>query len=105
MTGSRTHASAPPARRRRRGRRPARFRWPAAMRFSSVRMLILAGGGTMSLAHRRVLIPLALIALGSGVAAPAARAQPGGQLHSYVLTFGPGDHPFFKFGHNAIWIR
>jgi Domain of unknown function (DUF4105) len=22
-----------------------------------------------------------------------------------VLTFGPGDHPFFKFGHNAIWIR
>ncbi len=23
----------------------------------------------------------------------------------YVLTFGPGDHPFTKFGHNAIWIR
>ena len=25
--------------------------------------------------------------------------------HVYVLTFGPGDHPFFMFGHNAIWIR
>lgn len=22
-----------------------------------------------------------------------------------VLTFGPGDHPFFKFGHNAIWVQ
>jgi hypothetical protein len=26
-------------------------------------------------------------------------------LAAYVLTFGPGDHPFFKFGHNAIWIH
>ncbi|MFL5304848.1 MAG: DUF4105 domain-containing protein [Polyangia bacterium] len=22
-----------------------------------------------------------------------------------VLTLGPGDHPFFKFGHDAIWIH
>jgi hypothetical protein len=22
-----------------------------------------------------------------------------------VMTFGPGDHPFFKFGHDAIWIH
>jgi hypothetical protein len=22
-----------------------------------------------------------------------------------VMTFGPGDHPFFRFGHDAIWIR
>ena len=21
------------------------------------------------------------------------------------MTMGPGDHPFFRFGHNAIWIR
>ncbi len=21
------------------------------------------------------------------------------------MTFGPGDHPFFKFGHDAIWIH
>jgi hypothetical protein len=22
-----------------------------------------------------------------------------------MLTFGPGDHPFFKFGHNALWVK
>lgn len=27
------------------------------------------------------------------------------RLRAYVLTFTPGDHPFFKFGHNAIWIH
>jgi hypothetical protein len=26
-------------------------------------------------------------------------------LSIYVLTFGPGDHPFFKFGHDAILVR
>jgi hypothetical protein len=31
--------------------------------------------------------------------------EPGSQLVVSVVTFGPGDHPFFKFGHDAIWIR
>ena len=22
-----------------------------------------------------------------------------------MLTFGPGDHPFFKWGHIAIWVH
>jgi len=26
-------------------------------------------------------------------------------LTIYAVTFGPGDHPFFKFGHDAIWIH
>jgi hypothetical protein len=26
-------------------------------------------------------------------------------LNVAVMTFGPGDHPFFKFGHDAIWIH
>jgi Domain of unknown function (DUF4105) len=26
-------------------------------------------------------------------------------LSIYVLTFGPGDHPFFMFGHDAILVR
>ncbi|HEX3698584.1 MAG TPA: DUF4105 domain-containing protein [Polyangia bacterium] len=39
-----------------------------------------------------------------GVARPA-RAQTGDDLSVYVMTFGPGDHPFFKFGHDAIWIQ
>ncbi|MBK8256545.1 MAG: DUF4105 domain-containing protein [Polyangiaceae bacterium] len=29
----------------------------------------------------------------------------GDDLKVYVLTFGPGDHAFFKFGHDAIWIH
>jgi hypothetical protein len=36
---------------------------------------------------------------------PAAHAQPGDDLTVYVMTMGPGDHPFFKFGHDAIWIQ
>jgi len=34
-----------------------------------------------------------------------ARAEPGEDLTVAVLTFGPGDHPFFKFGHNAILVQ
>ena len=31
--------------------------------------------------------------------------QPGEDITVSVLTFGPGDHPFFKFGHNAILVH
>lgn len=31
--------------------------------------------------------------------------MPGTDLTVYLLTFGPGGHPFYKFGHNAIWIH
>ncbi len=34
--------------------------------------------------------------------APPARDE---RLAAYILTFSPGDHPFYKFGHNAIWIH
>lgn len=44
--------------------------------------LVVAVGGRPSVAHAKP---------------PAPRA--------WVLTLGPGDHPFFKFGHNAIWIE
>jgi hypothetical protein len=39
--------------------------------------------------------------------APAAAAAPPVEdsLSIYVVTFGPGDHPFFKFGHDAILVR
>ena len=36
---------------------------------------------------------------------PPPPPEPGSELSVYVLTMGPGDHPFFKFGHNAIWIQ
>jgi hypothetical protein len=47
-------------------------------------------------------IPLAAgPARSAQVAAPAAPDD----LAVAVMTFGPGDHPFFRFGHDAIWIR
>lgn len=56
---------------------------------------------------RRQLAAIAafLFALLALVAPRPARAEPGDQLTVYVLTFGPGDHAFFKFGHDAIWIH
>jgi uncharacterized protein DUF4105 len=47
----------------------------------------------------------ALVALLLAAPRPALAAEPGEELAIYVLTFGPGDHPFFKFGHNAIWVH
>ncbi len=41
----------------------------------------------------------------AALAASPARAEPGDDLSVHVLTFGPGDHPFFKFGHNALLIQ
>jgi hypothetical protein len=39
-------------------------------------------------------------------ASPASPAsEPGSELTVSLLTFGPGEHPFFKFGHNAIWVH
>jgi hypothetical protein len=38
-------------------------------------------------------------------AAPPPQASSQDPLSIYVMTFGPGDHPFFKFGHDAIWIH
>ncbi|MFO0588028.1 MAG: DUF4105 domain-containing protein [Polyangiaceae bacterium] len=52
-------------------------------------------GGVIALAF-------ALLAL---VSPRPARAEPGDELTVYVITFGPGDHPFYKFGHDAIWIH
>jgi hypothetical protein len=37
--------------------------------------------------------------------APRAHAEPGDDLTVYALTFGPGEHPFLKFGHNAILVQ
>jgi hypothetical protein len=38
------------------------------------------------------------------VAAPSS-AEPGSQLTVYLMTMGPGDQVWEKFGHNAIWIH
>jgi hypothetical protein len=65
------------------------------------------------------LVAVALAHAATAAAAPAidplaapARSPAGGLAYPngdpllvYVLTFGPGDHPFLKFGHDALWIR
>lgn len=32
-------------------------------------------------------------------------AEPGAELDISLLTMGPGEHPFTKFGHSAIWVH
>lgn len=49
---------------------------------------------------------LALAALAAPLLVTStSHAEPGDNLTVYALTFGPGDHPFFKFGHNAILVQ
>ena len=39
-------------------------------------------------------------------ASPALQAaEPGSELSISLLTMGPGQHPFTKFGHSAIWVH
>ena len=40
-----------------------------------------------------------------GRRAPESRGATADDLTVSVMTLGPGDHPFFKFGHDAIWIH
>ena len=40
------------------------------------------------------------------LASPTLRAaEPGAELSISLLTMGPGEHPFTKFGHSAIWVH
>jgi hypothetical protein len=58
-----------------------------------------------------VLSPLTAGVSHAGSVAPLVAPVPPFEVTSkdplsvYVMTFGPGDHPFFKFGHDAIWIH
>jgi Domain of unknown function (DUF4105) len=48
----------------------------------------------------------ALVLLSSLLVPRAARAgEPGSELSVSLLTMGPGDHPFTKFGHDALLVR
>ena len=61
-----------------------------------------------SLLNARGLVSLAATAafVATTITSPRlASAAPGDELTVSVLTFGPGDHPFFKFGHNAILVH
>ena len=45
------------------------------------------------------------VTLWSNASAQATSAEPGANLTVYLLTMGPGDQVWEKFGHNAIWIH
>jgi hypothetical protein len=48
---------------------------------------------------------IALLQVSPVATAPPASAEPGSNLRVYLLTMGPGDQVWEKFGHNAIWIH
>ena len=53
--------------------------------------------------RRLCLLLLVLLAL---FTSPRAHAgEPGAELSISLLTMGPGEHPFTKFGHSAIWVH
>jgi len=39
------------------------------------------------------------------VSVPARAVEPGAALTISLLTMGPGEHPFTKFGHSALWVH
>src|SRR5215831_17876794 len=57
----------------------------------------------------RRLVRLAAACTAAGVAAAgvaaAARAEDDDDFKVYVLTLGPHEYPFYKFGHNAILVQ
>lgn len=49
---------------------------------------------------------LLLLVLLATFSTPTLRAaEPGADLSVALLTMGPGEHPFTKFGHSAIWVH
>jgi len=65
------------------------------MRRLALALLLICDIGVASVSHAAEPAPAAPV-----VAAPASDP-----LAIFVLTFGPGDHPFFKFGHDALLVR
>lgn len=53
--------------------------------------------------HRFALL-LALIAA-RAAPVPASAAERGSELRIFLLTMGPGDRVWERFGHNALWIH
>src|SRR5262249_39301970 len=61
---------------------------------------------TVTNAPPRRLMRLAVAFPAAGLAAAvAAHAEDGDDLEVYVLTIGPHEYPFYKFGHNAILVQ
>ena len=68
--------------------------------------LLLVFIATGALAQVSATVPTSQPAtqLATQPASQPAQTGPGSELHVYVLTFGPGDEAWEKFGHNAIRV-
>lgn len=47
----------------------------------------------------------ALLMAPAGVQGAVQAPEPGSELRVYLMTMGPGEHVWERFGHNAIWIH
>lgn len=69
------------------------------------------GPNPVARAWRSTALVLAIGVLGWSRVADAADARGevstagGDEIQISLLTMGPGDHPFFKFGHDALWVH
>jgi hypothetical protein len=58
---------------------------------------------------RRAVLPFAMllagVARGATAQEPALAEAPGARLTVYLMTMGPGERVWERFGHNAIWIH
>ena len=77
------------------------------MRFTSLRARLIVGTVLTSMAPGVADAQLSAPAGGMpGRGSPTAPlAEPGANLTVYLMTMGPGDAVWEKFGHNAIWVR
>lgn len=60
---------------------------------------------TVARAIRRLGLLVFLLSASAMPAIARAGEGDGDDLTVYALTFGPGEHPFLKFGHNAILVQ
>jgi hypothetical protein len=76
---------------------------PRAMRNASLE----EQGSGLSWRERAFGVALALLVmLGCALASgSASAAEAGDSLTISLLTMGPGEHPFTKFGHSALWVH
>jgi len=70
----------------------------------SARRRAAASGGTAPTTWR-ALLSVALLVFAAVFSVAPARAAEGDSLTVSLLTMGPGEHPFTKFGHSAIWVH
>jgi hypothetical protein len=68
------------------------------LRTAALLLLLLSAAGAWAQ------LPATLPASQTASRPAVPQTGPGSELHVFVLTFGPGDDPWEKFGHNAIRV-